>query len=95
MASSLFGSVDGDEMIANTMPAEPGDAEMLSTRKKWLLPGSQGGASLGGTIGGREAARHHRQALPLVGGKQVKLPQRDKPFAHPAYWAAFVVGDPR
>jgi hypothetical protein len=29
------------------------------------------------------------------GAKPVKLPEGDKPFAHPAYWAAFVlVGDP-
>jgi CHAT domain-containing protein len=33
--------------------------------------------------------------LPEVGGTKVKLPEGEKPFVHPAYWAAFVlVGDP-
>jgi CHAT domain-containing protein len=31
----------------------------------------------------------------VKGGKPATLPAGDKPFAHPAYWAAFVlVGDP-
>jgi CHAT domain-containing protein len=35
-------------------------------------------------------------ALPEVGGGKAKLPEGERPFAHPAYWAAFVlVGDPQ
>jgi CHAT domain-containing protein len=34
-------------------------------------------------------------ARPLVEGKPAKLPEGEKPFAHPYYWAAFVlIGDP-
>jgi CHAT domain-containing protein len=35
------------------------------------------------------------EARPLVKGKPAVLPAGEKPFAHPYYWAAFVlVGDP-
>jgi CHAT domain-containing protein len=71
-------------------------AEALAEAKKWMreldrkeaegLVGRLAGGKLRGTID---------KPLPEVKGKPVKLPQGDKPFAHPAYWAAFVlVGDP-
>ena len=40
-------------------------------------------------------ASRKKSTKPTVKGKSAKLPQGEKPFAHPYYWAAFVlVGDP-
>jgi CHAT domain-containing protein len=70
-------------------------AEALAEAKKWLagLKRKQAGelaARLsGGVLRGTEA-----EAKPVVKGKPAKLPQGEYPFAHPYYWAAFVlVGD--
>jgi tetratricopeptide (TPR) repeat protein len=71
-------------------------AEALAEAKKWLrsldrkqaegLVGRLAGGKLRGTID---------KALPEVKGTTVKVPEGDRPFGQPAYWAAFVlVGDP-
>jgi CHAT domain-containing protein/tetratricopeptide (TPR) repeat protein len=73
-----------------------GRAEALAEAKKWLrsLDRNQAQALVGRLAGGKLRGTIDK-ALPLVGGKPVKLPQGDRPFAHPTYWAAFVlVGDP-
>ncbi len=73
-----------------------GRAEALAEAKRWL-------AGLKRKEGGELAARLATGVLrgtegdvkPLVKGKGAKLPEGEKPFAHPYYWAAFVlVGDP-
>jgi CHAT domain-containing protein len=71
-------------------------AEALAEAKKWLrqLPRKQAGeltARLnGGVLRGSEGDER-----PVVKGKPVLLPQGDRPFAQPFYWAAFVlIGDP-
>jgi hypothetical protein len=71
-------------------------AEALAEAKKWLAglkrqaAGELAAQLAGGVLRGTEA-----EAKPLVKGKGVKLPEGEKPFAHPYYWAAFVlVGDP-
>ncbi len=39
--------------------------------------------------------RGEAEAKPVVKGKAAKLPEGERPFAHPHYWAALVlVGDP-
>jgi CHAT domain-containing protein len=71
-------------------------AEALAEAKKWLreLPRKQAGELAaqytGGVLRGTEG-----DARPLVKGQPVQLPEGERPFAHPFYWAAFVlVGDP-
>jgi tetratricopeptide (TPR) repeat protein len=73
-----------------------GRAEALAEAKKWLrsLDRKQAEALVGRLAGGKLRGTIDKP-LPEVGGKTVKLPEGDKPFAHPFYWAAFVlVGDP-
>jgi CHAT domain-containing protein len=73
-----------------------GRAEALAEAKKWLAglkrkQAEELAARLsGGVLRGTEG-----EARPVVKGKEVKLPQGERPFAHPYFWAAFVlVGDP-
>jgi tetratricopeptide (TPR) repeat protein len=72
-------------------------AAALAEAKQWLrtlprrdaerLVARLAGGLLRGTID---------EALPVVKGRPVKLPEGERPFAHPYYWAAFVrIGDPR
>jgi CHAT domain-containing protein len=43
----------------------------------------------------RGALRGSEEEVPAVAGKEPVLPGGEKPFAHPFYWAAFIlVGDP-
>ncbi len=71
-------------------------AEALAEAKQWLrlLPRKQAGELAaryaGGVLRGTED-----DARPVVKGKEGKLPEGERPFAHPYFWAAFVlVGDP-
>jgi CHAT domain-containing protein len=73
-----------------------GRAEALAEAKKWLAglkrkeAGGLAARLSGGVLRGTEA-----EAKPLVEGKGVTLPEGERPFAHPYYWAAFVlIGDP-
>ncbi len=73
-----------------------GRAAALAEAKSWLrqLPRKQAG-ELAARLGGGVLRGTEGEALPLVKGKGAKLPGGEKPFAHPYYWAAFVlVGDP-
>jgi CHAT domain-containing protein len=54
-------------------------AEALAEAKKWL----------------RELSRKEAERLATAERKAVRMPPGDRPFAHPYYWAAFVlIGDP-
>jgi CHAT domain-containing protein len=73
-----------------------GRAEALAEAKKWLAGLKRKHAEelaaryAGGLLRGTEG-----EAKPLVKGKPARLPEGDRPFAHPYYWAAFtLVGDP-
>jgi CHAT domain-containing protein len=70
-------------------------AEALAEAKKWLrdLPRKQAGELaarlLGGVLRGSEGDER-----PVVKSTPAKLPDGERPFAHPFYWAAFVlIGD--
>jgi hypothetical protein len=73
-----------------------GRAAALGEARKWLaglgraralaLAGGLAGGELRGTVG---------KPLPLKKGRRPKLPAGARPFAHPAFWASFVlIGDP-
>jgi CHAT domain-containing protein len=73
-----------------------GRAEALAEAKTWLrsLPRKQAevlaARYAGGVLRGTEG-----DARPLLKGKGANVPEGDRPFAHPFYWAAFVlIGDP-
>jgi tetratricopeptide (TPR) repeat protein len=73
-----------------------GRMEALGEAKSWLRglkraeAGELAARLAGGVLRGTE-----KEARPLVKGKEVKLPEGERPFAHPYYWAAFVlIGDP-
>jgi CHAT domain-containing protein len=74
----------------------PGRAEALAEARQWLrdLPRKQAetlaARYAGGVLRGTEG-----EAKPLVKSEAAKLPAGERPFAHPYYWAAFVlIGDP-
>jgi CHAT domain-containing protein len=77
------------------LKAPLGRAEALQEARQWLRNLSRADAEqlavglTGGVLRGTE-----RDELPLVKGK-ANLPAGDRPFAHPFYWASFVlIGDP-
>src|SRR5262249_29610574 len=85
---NLLGSRKGTKPI--------GRALALAEAKRWLRElgrkeaGKLAAQQAGGVLRGTEG-----EARPVVKGKEVKLPQGEKPFAHPAFWAAFtLLGDP-
>jgi CHAT domain-containing protein/tetratricopeptide (TPR) repeat protein len=74
-----------------------GRAEALAEAKMWLagLSREEALALTAGLVGGELRGTVQKLKPPSKPDNRVKLPGRDKPFAHPAYWAAFVlVGDP-
>jgi CHAT domain-containing protein len=73
-----------------------GRAEALSEAKSWLRGLKRAeAASLATCLAGGALRGTEGEARPLVKGKEAKLPAGERPFAHPYYWAAFVlVGDP-
>jgi hypothetical protein len=73
-----------------------GRAAALQEAKRWLRElgrkeaGELAARHAGGVLRGTEA-----EARPLVKGTPGKLPEGDRPFARPAFWAAFtLLGDP-
>src|SRR5262249_35937418 len=73
-----------------------GRALALQEAKRWLrtLPRKQAGA-LAARLGGGVLRGTEGEARPLLKGLSVKLPEGDRPFAAPYFWAAFVlIGDP-
>ncbi len=73
-----------------------GRAEALAEAKRWLAGLERRKAeALAARLGGGVLRGTEKTAPPVVKGKPAKLPGGEKPFAHPYYWAAFVlVGDP-
>jgi tetratricopeptide (TPR) repeat protein len=72
-----------------------GRALALDEARRWLRGLDRKRAAL--LAGGLERGnlRGTKEEVPPLAGKEPALPGGDKPFAHPAYWAAFVlVGDP-
>jgi hypothetical protein len=72
-----------------------GRAQALDEARRWLRTLDRKRAAL--LAGGLERGplRGTEEEVPPLAGKEPALPAGDKPFAHPAYWAAFVlVGDP-
>jgi hypothetical protein len=71
-------------------------AEALSEAKKWLstLP-RRDTERLVARLEGGQLRGSVDEPLPVVKGRLAKLPEGERPFAHPYYWAAFVlIGDP-
>jgi CHAT domain-containing protein len=73
-----------------------GRAEALREAQAWLRTlGREEAGKLAAGLAGGTLRGTAGPALPLVKGEKPKLPEGDKPFAHPFYWAAFfLVGDP-
>jgi CHAT domain-containing protein len=67
----------------------------LDEARRWLRGLDRKRAAL--LAGGLERGklRGTEEEVPAFAGKEPALPAGERPFAHPAYWAAFVlVGDP-
>jgi CHAT domain-containing protein len=73
-----------------------GRAAALAEAKAWLQKlKRQDVARLAAGLAGGVVRGTEVDALPLVKDKPPKLPEGERPFAHPFYWAAFVLfGDP-
>jgi tetratricopeptide (TPR) repeat protein len=76
-------------------------AEALAEAKRWLRELSRQEATRltaelsSGVLAGTSGQRGKVVKLNPLGKKAVELPQGDRPFAHPFFWAAFVlIGDP-
>jgi hypothetical protein len=71
-------------------------AEALAEAKKWLVGlKRQEAGELAAQLSGWVLRGTEAEARLLVKGQRPKLPEGQRPFAHPYYWAAFVlVGDP-
>jgi CHAT domain-containing protein len=71
-------------------------AAALAEAKEWLrtLPRQEAG-QLAARLAGGQLRGTEGDALPEAKPKPSKQPRGDRPFAHPYYWAAFVlIGDP-
>jgi CHAT domain-containing protein len=85
-----------ENLLGKRQGARPmGRAQALDEARRWLRGlDRQRAALLAGGLG-RGKLRGTEEEVPALAGKEPALPAGDKPFAHPAYWAAFVlVGDP-
>jgi CHAT domain-containing protein len=74
-----------------------GRAEALAQAKAWLrdLPRDQARALAAALVKGKLAATRASVVKLNLGDRAVKLPEGERPFAHPAFWAAFtLLGDP-
>jgi tetratricopeptide (TPR) repeat protein len=85
-----------ENLLGKRKGAKPmGRAQALDEARRWLRGLERRRAALlaGGLERGR--LRGTEEEVPAFGGKEPALPAGERPFAHPAYWAAFVlVGDP-
>jgi CHAT domain-containing protein len=70
-------------------------AEALAEAKRWLAGLKRADAEpLAARLGRGVLRGTEKEARPVVKG-EAKLPDGERPFAHPYYWAAFVlIGDP-
>jgi CHAT domain-containing protein len=72
-----------------------GRAQALDESRRWLRGLDRRRAALLAGGLGRGQLRGTEEEVPPLAGKEPALPGGERPFAHPAYWAAFVlVGDP-
>jgi tetratricopeptide (TPR) repeat protein len=73
-----------------------GRAEALAEARRWLAGLGRGQAlALAGELAGGELRGTVGRPLPPRKGTKARLPAGERPFAHPAYWASFVlIGDP-
>jgi CHAT domain-containing protein len=78
------------------LKAALGRAEALEEARRWLAGLRRTEAeALAASLGGGELRGTEKVVRPPLKGKPTMLPDGDRPFAHPCYWAAFVlVGDP-
>jgi CHAT domain-containing protein len=75
-----------------------GRAAALEEAKRWLreLPRRDAEMLAAGLVGGQLQGTTRGRVVELnVKERSVKLPEGERPYAHPFYWATFVlVGDP-
>jgi CHAT domain-containing protein len=86
---NLLGSRKGTKAL--------GRALALSEAKTWLrdLPRKQALALAAALLKGKLAATRASEVELNLKDDKVTLPAGEKPFAHPAFWAAFtLLGDP-
>jgi tetratricopeptide (TPR) repeat protein len=72
-----------------------GRAAALDEARRWLRRlGRQQALALAGRLQGG-GLRGTEEEVPLLAAKEAKVPGGQRPFAHPFYWAAFIlIGDP-
>jgi CHAT domain-containing protein/tetratricopeptide (TPR) repeat protein len=85
-----------ENLLGKRKGAKPmGRALALDKARRWLRGLDRRRAALLAGGLGRGKVRGTEEEVPPLAGKAPALPGGEKPFAHPAYWAAFVlVGDP-
>jgi CHAT domain-containing protein len=85
-----------ENLLGKRQGARPmGRAQALDEARRWLRDLDRRRAALlaGGLTRGK--LRGTEEEVPAFAEKEPSLPGGERPFAHPAYWAAFVlVGDP-
>jgi CHAT domain-containing protein len=72
-----------------------GRAAALDEARRWLRRlGRTQALSLAGRLQGG-ALRGSEEEVPLLAAKGAKVPAGERPYAHPFFWAAFIlIGDP-
>jgi CHAT domain-containing protein len=86
---NLLGSRKGTKAL--------GRAQALAGAKAWLrdLPRQQAKALAAALVKGELAGTRAKVVKLKVKDSELKLPEGERPFAHPAFWAAFtLLGDP-